>query len=155
MNAGGLDLSVMSKGHQGKRGIAGKAEKLETEMECSPISRKTSLFFTFWNRSKKLIRWLSIENMSTFFSRKVRNTNQSNIIDQIILALNISFFALFCFVVFILLKVIFLYFQHRPFLDLSHRLRRLFRTKCNLFPAWSTSGISTLLFPPFPQCSYF
>ena len=34
MNAGGLDLSVMSKGHQGKRGIAAKAEKSETEMEA-------------------------------------------------------------------------------------------------------------------------
>ena len=42
--AGNLDLSVVSKGHQEKRGIASKAKKwfleLETEMESSSISGK-------------------------------------------------------------------------------------------------------------------
>ena len=37
--------------------------------------------------------------------------------------------------------VIFLYFQRRPFLDLFHRLRCLFWTKCNLFPNQPTNQL--------------
>ena len=89
-----------------------------------------------------------IEYGSTSLSRKsVSNTYQSNIIHWTIW----TFWNFFLWFVCLLLSVIFLYFLRGPFLDLSHRLRCLFGTKCNLFSNWSTRGIFTFFFvlPPF------
>ena len=82
-NAGGLNLSVVSKGHQeGERGIAPKAEKYswswKERWSTSQFQRNLPCFTDFKKDPKLFFNHLIEHSLST---KAVSNTYQSNIID--------------------------------------------------------------------------